>query len=204
MRQNVRNRRYQRYKALKLYLAKLNPKFEAFFQNTRKNWSVEDNAWYEARPVVVIKKCEDKIHFFSWKFNFWLLINYCQNIYFTLKGWICKVLTRKARIFIGTTSVWRTFGKPSALEYKSWGVWNSWLRFLGLALYHTPPKASKNCLDSFCVKKKKSFLFFFCPWDIVSGVLRGRLGIYGSSICDSTLKAKLGSPTPIFRKKDGS
>ena len=58
MRQNVRNRRYQRYNALKLYLAKLNQKFEAFFQYTRKNWNVEDNMWYEARPVVVIKKCE--------------------------------------------------------------------------------------------------------------------------------------------------
>ena len=65
MRQNLRKRRYQRYKALKLYLAKLNPKFEAFFQYTRENWSVEDNVWYEARPIVVIKKCEDKIHFFS-------------------------------------------------------------------------------------------------------------------------------------------
>ena len=53
MRQNVRNRRYQRYKALKLYLAQSNPKFEAFFQFTRQNWSVEDNVWYEARPVVV-------------------------------------------------------------------------------------------------------------------------------------------------------
>ena len=50
---------------MKLYLAKLNPKFEAFFQYTRENWSVEDNVWYEARPIVVIKKCEDKIHFFS-------------------------------------------------------------------------------------------------------------------------------------------
>ena len=65
MRQNLRKRRYQRYKALKLYLAKLNPKFEAFFQYTREDWSVEDNVWYEARLIVVIKKCEDKIHFFS-------------------------------------------------------------------------------------------------------------------------------------------
>ena len=65
MRQNLRKRRYQRYKALKLYLAKLNPKFEAFFPYTRENWNVEDNVWYEARPIVVIKKCEDNIHFFS-------------------------------------------------------------------------------------------------------------------------------------------
>ena len=56
MRQNVRNRRYQRYNALKLYLAKLNQKFEAFFQYTRKNWNVEDNMHYEARPVVVIRQ----------------------------------------------------------------------------------------------------------------------------------------------------
>ena len=41
------------YKALKLYLTKLNPKCEAFFQYPRKNWSVEDNVWYEARPVGV-------------------------------------------------------------------------------------------------------------------------------------------------------
>ena len=69
MRQKVRNRRYQRYNALKLYLAKLNQKFEAFFQYTRQNWSVEDNVWYEALPVVVIKKCGayKKIHFFYLK-----------------------------------------------------------------------------------------------------------------------------------------
>ena len=41
------------YKALKLYLTKLNPKCEAFFQYPRKNWSVEDNVWYEARSVGV-------------------------------------------------------------------------------------------------------------------------------------------------------
>ena len=157
-----------------------------------------------------IKNCEDKIDFFSWKFNFWLLINFCQNIYFTLKWWICKVLTRKVRIFIGTISVWRIFSKPSVLEYKSWGVWNSWLCFLGFVLVHTPPKASKNCLESFCVKK--SFLFFLVLKHCIerarllkiTSSLRGRLGIYGSSICESTLKAKLGSPTPILRKKDGS
>ena len=69
MRQNVRNRRYRRYKGLKLYLAQSNPKFEAFFQYTRQNWSVEDNVWYEARPIVVIKKCGayKKIHFFYLK-----------------------------------------------------------------------------------------------------------------------------------------
>ena len=39
------------YKALKLYLTKLNTKCEAFFQDPGNNWSVEENVWYEARPV---------------------------------------------------------------------------------------------------------------------------------------------------------
>ncbi|KAK2548365.1 hypothetical protein P5673_031429 [Acropora cervicornis] len=38
------------YKALKLYLTKLNPKFSQYLS---KNWSVEDNIWYEAHPVGV-------------------------------------------------------------------------------------------------------------------------------------------------------
>ena len=41
------------YKALKLYTSKLNPKCKSFFQYPRKNWSFEDNVWYEARPVGV-------------------------------------------------------------------------------------------------------------------------------------------------------
>lgn len=41
------------YKALELYLSKLNPKCDSFFQYPRKNWSVGDNVWYEARPVGV-------------------------------------------------------------------------------------------------------------------------------------------------------
>ena len=41
------------YKALKLYLTKLNPKYDSFFQYPRKNWSVGDNVWHEARPVGV-------------------------------------------------------------------------------------------------------------------------------------------------------
>ena len=41
------------YKALKLYLTKLNPKCKAFSQYPRMNWSVEDNVWYEARSVGV-------------------------------------------------------------------------------------------------------------------------------------------------------
>ena len=41
------------YKALKLYMSKLNPETESFFQYPRKNWSFDDNIWYEARPVGV-------------------------------------------------------------------------------------------------------------------------------------------------------
>ena len=41
------------YKALKLYMSKLNPKSESIFQYPRKNWSFDDNTWYEARPVGV-------------------------------------------------------------------------------------------------------------------------------------------------------
>ena len=39
------------------------------FFNIHENWSVEDNVWYEARPIVVIKKCGayKKIHFFYLK-----------------------------------------------------------------------------------------------------------------------------------------
>ena len=41
------------YKGLKMYLLKLNPKCESFFQYPRKNWSAEDEVWYEARPLGV-------------------------------------------------------------------------------------------------------------------------------------------------------
>ena len=41
------------FKALKLYMSKLNPESESFFQYPRKNWSFDDNIWYEARPVGV-------------------------------------------------------------------------------------------------------------------------------------------------------
>ena len=37
------------YRSLKL--SKLNPKSESFSQYPRKNWSFDDNIWYEARPV---------------------------------------------------------------------------------------------------------------------------------------------------------
>ena len=41
------------FKALRLYLSKLNPNCEAFFQTPRKNWSYDDSVWFEARPVGV-------------------------------------------------------------------------------------------------------------------------------------------------------
>ena len=39
------------YKALKLYLQKVNPKCTAFFQYPKKNSTAEDAIWYEARPL---------------------------------------------------------------------------------------------------------------------------------------------------------
>ena len=41
------------YKVLELYLSKLYPKCNSFFQYPRKNWSIRDNVRYEARPVRV-------------------------------------------------------------------------------------------------------------------------------------------------------
>ena len=40
------------YKALRLCLSKLSSKCESFFQYPRKNWSAEDNIWYEASQPV--------------------------------------------------------------------------------------------------------------------------------------------------------
>jgi len=39
------------YKALKLYLQKVNPKCTAFFQYLKKNSRAPDAVWYEARPL---------------------------------------------------------------------------------------------------------------------------------------------------------
>ena len=39
------------YKALKLYLQKVNPKCTAFFQYPKKNSMALDTVWYEARPL---------------------------------------------------------------------------------------------------------------------------------------------------------
>ena len=43
------------YKALQLYISKLNPKVDAFFQYPRKNWQPDDDVWFEARPIGVNK-----------------------------------------------------------------------------------------------------------------------------------------------------
>ena len=41
------------YKALKFYMAKLNPRCDAFFQYPRKNstWNYADEVWFDARPI---------------------------------------------------------------------------------------------------------------------------------------------------------
>ena len=41
------------YKALKLYLEKINPNSSAFFQHPKANFSPEDDAWFEQRPLGV-------------------------------------------------------------------------------------------------------------------------------------------------------
>ena len=42
------------YKAMEIYLAKLNPKYDAFFQYPKKHWKY-DEVWYDARPIGVNK-----------------------------------------------------------------------------------------------------------------------------------------------------
>ena len=41
------------YKALKVYMAKLNPQCDAFFQYPRKNskWNYHDEVWFDAQPI---------------------------------------------------------------------------------------------------------------------------------------------------------
>lgn len=41
------------YKALKLYLEKINPNCSAFFQYPKANFSPEDDVWFEQRPLGV-------------------------------------------------------------------------------------------------------------------------------------------------------
>ena len=43
------------YKAMKLYISKLNPKSDAFFQYPKKQWNYDDEVWYDARPIGVNK-----------------------------------------------------------------------------------------------------------------------------------------------------
>ena len=43
------------YKAMKIYLAKLNPKCDAFFQYPKKHWKYDDEVWYDTRPIGVNK-----------------------------------------------------------------------------------------------------------------------------------------------------
>ena len=41
------------YKAMKCYIAKLNPKNDAFFQYPKKQWKYVDDIWYDAKPIGV-------------------------------------------------------------------------------------------------------------------------------------------------------
>ena len=43
------------YKAMKLYISKLNPKSDVFFQYPKKQWNYDDEVWYDARPIGVNK-----------------------------------------------------------------------------------------------------------------------------------------------------
>ncbi|KAK3727599.1 hypothetical protein QZH41_005923 [Actinostola sp. cb2023] len=51
------------YRALRVYISKLNPKCTAFFQYPKKNWASTDSSWYENRPVGINKLdacCKEK------------------------------------------------------------------------------------------------------------------------------------------------
>ena len=43
------------YSAMKLYLEKINPGCQAFFQFPKRDWQASDNVWYENRPLGVNK-----------------------------------------------------------------------------------------------------------------------------------------------------
>ena len=43
------------YKALKLYLSKLNPQSPVFFQYPKRNWAPTDEVWYDNKPLGVNK-----------------------------------------------------------------------------------------------------------------------------------------------------
>ena len=42
-------------KAMQLYISKLNPKSDAFFQYPKKQWNYGNDVWYDARPIGVNK-----------------------------------------------------------------------------------------------------------------------------------------------------
>ena len=44
---------YDGYKALKLYLEKINPNFSAFFQYPKVKFSPEEDVWFKQRPLGV-------------------------------------------------------------------------------------------------------------------------------------------------------
>ena len=43
------------YKAMKLYISKLNPKSNAFSQYLKKQWNYDDEVWYDARLIRINK-----------------------------------------------------------------------------------------------------------------------------------------------------
>ena len=43
------------YKAVKLYLSKLNPKSSAFFQYPSRNWAPSNPVWYDSKPLGINK-----------------------------------------------------------------------------------------------------------------------------------------------------
>ena len=43
------------YNAMQLYISKLNPKSDAFFQYPKKQWNYDNDVWYDARPIGVNK-----------------------------------------------------------------------------------------------------------------------------------------------------
>ena len=43
------------YKAMKLYISKLNPKSNAFSQYMKKQWNYDDEVWYDARLIGINK-----------------------------------------------------------------------------------------------------------------------------------------------------
>ena len=111
-------------------------------------------------PLLSLKNVRTIFTFFLE--NFFLITNFffVKTFILLLKGGYVKSSHEK-RVYL---SVQLQSGGFSA-NFRPWSINHVvceilGLYFLGLVLVHTPPKASKNCSDSFCVKKKKYFLFF--------------------------------------------